>query len=419
VSKESIAVLRGFVFGEMLSQVLNAITGLLLVRWLTVEQFAQYSLTNAFQTTAQQFVEFGLGGSLVALVGQQISDKRRMGRLIAAGTNIRRRMLLVVGAICVFAFPYWFVQKGWPLGSGLLLTVAVLGYLVASGLVTYYSPPLTIHRQMPVIYRIKLLSDAARLACLAAAHAANVLFVPVAALLNVVVLWMNGIQLKRAAAPYHEAPVGHVLEEEGEIRRFIRPIMPGVVFAAMQGQLALFLAAWFGQTTTIAEVGALSRLGIILGFFGAANSMLIAPYIARQPAKNLLAHYMPVIAGALTISLALYFAAWVLPDLFLRVLGPNYSGSHGALLAMVSATAINYLNSVFWTLNAARKWVYWWMPVISIPGTLVVQAFGLWVFDVSTAVGVFQVMLVTAVFTLFTRCLVTVRGFVVESRVER
>jgi len=391
--------------------VLNALTGLLLVRWLSVEQFAQYSLTNAFQTTAQQFVEFGLGGSLVALVGQQISDKRRMGRLIAAGTNIRRRMLVVVGTICAFVFPYWFVQKGWPLGSGLLLTVAVLGYLVASGLVTYYLPPLTIHREMPVIYRIKLVSATVRLACYAAAHLANVLLAPMAALLNAAVLWMSGIQLKRAAAPYHEVPTGRALEEEHEILRYIRPIMPGVVFAAIQDQLALFLAAWFGQTTTIAEVGALSRLGVILGFFGAANGMIIAPFVARLSVQALFPRYMLIIMGASGIAIALCFAAWWVPDLFLKVLGPNYAGSHAALLFMVGSTAILYLNSVLWTMNAARKWIYWWMPVISIPGTIVFQVAGVWLFDVSTAVGVFQTMLLGSIYSLLTRIVVSVYGF--------
>jgi O-antigen/teichoic acid export membrane protein len=57
-----LAALKGFVLGEACLQLLNAVTGLLLVRWMSVEQYAQYALANAFQSGAQQFVKFGLVG---------------------------------------------------------------------------------------------------------------------------------------------------------------------------------------------------------------------------------------------------------------------------------------------------------------------------------------------------------------------
>ncbi len=406
-----IAALQGFVFGEACLQLLNAATGLLLVRCMTVEQFAQYALANAFQLTAQQFVEFGLGGSLVALVGQQVSDRQRMGRLIAAGTNIRRRMLTIVGAVSAVVFPFWFIQKGWPLGSGLVLTVAVLGYLVFSGLVTYYTPPLAIRQQTSTIYRFKLASALIRLAAFVLAYMVNVLIAPLAALLNVGAVWFSGAQLKKASAPYLEVPSGSVRAEEREILAYIRPIMPGVVFAAIQGQLAIFIAAWFGQTATIAEVGALSRLGLVFGFFSAANGMLIAPFIARQSNRTLYPRYMVIAAGASGIAVALYLAAWSFPRLFLSILGPEYSGSKEALLLMVVNAALSYVNSVLWAMSAARKWVFWWMPVMSISGTLAFQAAGLWIFDVSTAVGVFQMMLLGSAYVLLTRLVVAVYGF--------
>lgn len=94
IQEKWLRILKGFLVGEVCLQVINAVTGLLLVRWMSVEQFAQYSVANAFQSGAQQFVEFGLGGALVALVGKDVSDCRRMGRLVDAGCHICRKTLL-------------------------------------------------------------------------------------------------------------------------------------------------------------------------------------------------------------------------------------------------------------------------------------------------------------------------------------
>jgi O-antigen/teichoic acid export membrane protein len=414
-----LAALKGFVLGEACLQLLNAVTGLLLVRWMTVEQYAQYALANAFQAGAQQFVEFGLGGAFVALVGKNIHDKRRMGRLVAAGTAIRRRMVWVVGSVSAIAFPLWFAAKGWPLATGLLLAVAIVAYLAVSGLQTYYRPPLTIHREMRTLYGITVVCAAARLLSIGLAHLGQILSAPVAAFLNVAALSLTGSRLKKASARHLEKPAEPVEAERRELLAYIRPILPGVVFAALQGQLAVLVAGAFGQTATIAEVGALARLSLLLAFFSAANGVLVAPFIARQDARRLPSLYLAISSGAVALAALLFAAAWIAPGLFLAILGPNYSDAGPALSFMVANTAIGYLNGVLWSMNSSRKWVFSWMPMVSIPGTLALQALGIWIFDVSTAAGVFQMLLLGSAYTLFNRLLVAARGFSLEAPARR
>lgn len=414
-----ITALKGFVLGEACFQLIHAVTGLLLVRWMSIEQYAQYALANAFQSGAQQFVEFGLGGALVALVGKNIHDKSRMGRLVAAGTRIRRRMVWIVGLLTAIAFPLWFAAKGWPLATGLLLAAAIVAYLAVSGLQTYYRPPLTIHREMRTLYGITVASASARLLALGLAHFGQILSAPVAAFLNVVALSLSGVRLKKASARHLEIPAEPVEAERRELLAYIRPIIPGVVFAALQGQLAVLVAGAFGQTSTIAEVGALARLSLLLAFFSAANGVLVAPFIARQEARRLPSLYLAISCGAVLLAAMLFAAAWIAPGLFLAILGPNYSDAGPALSFMVANTALGYLNGVLWSMNSARKWVFPWMPMVSIPGTLALQALGIWIFDVSTAAGVFQMLLLGSAYTLLNRLLVAGRGFVLESSARR
>lgn len=416
IQEKWLRILKGFLVGEACLQVINAVTGLLLVRWMSVEQFAQYSMANAFQSGAQQFVEFGLGGALVALVGKDVSDRRRMGRLVAAGCHIRRKTLLIVGSISAIVFPVWFASKGWSLWTGLVLSVAIFAYLVVSGLQTYYRPPLAIHGELRQVYRITLISQLARLAAFALAHVVHTITAPLAIFFNFAATWFTGIQFKSVAHRHLEMPEGSAPAESREILAYIRPIMPGIAFAAIQSQLAVFVAAAFGQTQTIAEVGALGRLAILLGFFSAANGMLIAPFIARQDHARLFPRYCLVAIFAILVAASIFSAAWAFPSLFLAILGFTYADSAPALLPMVAGASIGYLNEVLWTMNSARKWVFWWMPVVSIPGTLAVQVLGIWLFDVSTAAGVFLMILMGSAFVLLTRLNVALWGFWLDAK---
>jgi hypothetical protein len=42
---------------------------------------------------------------------------------------------------------------------------------------------------------------------------------------------------------------------------YLSPIIPGIIFTAVQGQISVLLITLFGQTKSIAEVAALGRLG--------------------------------------------------------------------------------------------------------------------------------------------------------------
>ena len=406
-----IAALQAFLVGQSLLQVLNAVTGLLLVRWMPVEAYAQYTLANAFQVGAQQFVEFGLGGALVALVGSDTTNRERLGRLVAAGMGLRRKMVWIVGTVAVIVFPVWFASKGWPLGTGLFLTLTILGYIVASGLQVYYSPPLAIHRELGAIYRISIASSAARLAANAATHFAGLLSAPAVSFLNLATYAASGWRLKKASRRHLVPPSGPVESERRELLDYARPILPGVVFAAFQNQVSVFVAALFGAGETIAEVGALGRLALILSLLSAANGQLIAPFIARQPRSLLQGRYLLVVALATFAALGIFGAVWLFPGFFLSLLGPNYSDVGSALLLMVAGSSIGYLNGVLWTLNSSRKWIFSWMPWVSIPGTLAIQAACVMHFDMSTSEGVFAMGLIVSVFILLTRVLVAIRGF--------
>ena len=74
-----------FLLGQGTLQLIQIITGFMLFRWLSIEEYGQYSMAFAFQTMAYVLVEFGFSGTIVALVGSRIHEKKVIGGYIKAG----------------------------------------------------------------------------------------------------------------------------------------------------------------------------------------------------------------------------------------------------------------------------------------------------------------------------------------------
>src|SRR5262245_18549070 len=52
-----------------------------------------------------------------------------------------------------------------------------------------------------------------------------------------------------------------------KVLRYMLPTLPAAAYFAVQGPLVVWLSATFGGARNIAEVGALGRLGLVVGLF--------------------------------------------------------------------------------------------------------------------------------------------------------
>ena len=109
------------------------------------------------------------------------------------------------------------------------------------------------------------------------------------------------------------------------IVRLALPNVPQAVFYALQGQLALFLITYLGHTKGVASVGALARLGQLFAIFLQMNPLLTEPYFARLPKELLRKRYAIALLVAAVVCSFVAFVASAFPQLFLWLLGPQYS----------------------------------------------------------------------------------------------
>lgn len=405
-----VRLIGSFILGQGTVQFVQLLTGFLLLRWLTVEQYAQYSVAFAFQSTAQILVELGFSASIIALVGSRVNNKEILGGYIRAGKFFRNRLFAVVGALCLIGFPIVTAHHQWSYYVTFLLLLAIISNLYLSGNNAFYSTPLIIHQKLREFYRIQLKSGLARLTFLGIFSFFSFLNAWLAAMAASALVWYNGRTYKSRSQEFVEEPEISTASTKKEMLRYVKPVMPGIIYSAFSSQIAIFIISIFGNTQNIAEVGALGRVGQIFLILNAASSVLVVPYLARQPGENLERKYLLIIAGATVIAAVITLIAFVFPEPFLWIMGDKYFHLDREIGLLVLNSAIIFLNVVMWDMNCSRKWLWNWIPIISISSNILVQILLIFKMDLDTTYNVLIYSLVLSVFNLSNKILVAVIG---------
>lgn len=386
-----------FLVGQTAAQLLQAITGLVLLRWLSVPAYAQYSVTTAIDSTLRLFVDLGASSSIVPIVSPVASDKGRAGGYVKAVLNFRARTYLLLVVPTVLAFFVVSRIQNWNawLTAGLCVTTLISVWF--NGLISVHGQLLSVHRRLKPYYHISAAAGTLRLAVLAILKFIAALNALAAAAVNALVTCFTVGLLRNQSRGLIELPIKPEPAQAAELRAFLKPVIPLALYIAAQGQITLFLVTVFGKSDDIAALGALSRLAQLFTLLTAAQSMLIAPIIASSTLGSLHRRYGLVAVTSGAIAGALIVFAFLLPGPFLWLLGGHYSHLHRELGWTVVASSIGYLGQVIYSLNIARKWVYTQLAFAGILLQFVSQLIAVLVLDLSQVIhAVYMNVLVAA-----------------------
>lgn len=390
----------GFAIGQTTTQFLNLLAGFVLLRWLAKEDYAQFSFAFGFQAMLGMLLDLGAAGAITALVGTRASEPAIVGGYVAAAKAMRLRLacfVIPVGAACFFLAG---AKHGWPHLTVVLLFGAVVAAVFAQSNASIHATPLLMHRRLGAWYRTGSIAAAARLLVFAGLHAIGALSGWLTAWVNTVATGMTAIFYRRSGAVHSVEPRAASLEMRREMRRYLSPLIPGVVFTAFQSQITVFLITLFGRTENIAEVAALGRVGQVFALLAAFNGVILLPHMAALPRERVFRRYALVLAAAAAIAGSICLLGWIWPDPLLWLLGGNYAHLGYELRLLLLASSLHYVAGVMWTIHSARKWIFWWGSVLYIVLTLVVQLALVTTLDLSTTAGAMDFAVWSAVVPL-------------------
>ncbi len=167
---------------------------------------------------------------------------------------------------------------------------------------------------------------------------------------------------------YVQAPIANVGisldEDKRRLWAFVTPLILSAVYFTVQGQLSILLTTLLAPSNSVAEVGALSRLGQIIAAFNMFNGFLFQPMFARIDSRAAFIRVtITTYAVISAIALLLMASAMMYPQLWLLLLGRRYTQlDNEVVLALAGPILTYYVNFTFVILSARAftkgQWTY-------------------------------------------------------------
>jgi O-antigen/teichoic acid export membrane protein len=409
--------LSSFFSLELMIRLLGLATALLVVRYMPKEEYAFYALANNFQDSLSSFCAMGVGAGLLAIGGSVVGDRRRMGEVAAAASKQRFMLLLLGGPLAIGIFGFLLLKNGCPLWqTALLLLLAVLMLSQAIG-VQIADFSFALARQYNVQQVAEAGSNAIRLLLIGVLLVGGWLY---AAPTQVVGLIAGGIMLWFFSIPRAKAHVEFGVEAPPEVqsrfRRMMWHAMPATLNAIFQGQIAMWLVALLGNSTTIADLGALTRLGLLLSIPSAFIAKVLTPRLAaeKNPQKLLKFWIASVILG-ICGGLAFYIMVILFQRPLLALLGSQYANLSEYMGLYAGYLGYIFASSTAFAIIQARGWLknFWLMPVCVI----VFQAASLLFLHVNDIAGVIMFRWVGDIGGAIVLLWLTIAGFRGKNRI--
>jgi len=390
----------------------NMLYGLLCVRLLPVPEYAKFAVLFGFMGTLTILLDAATMSTLAPLVGEEIGNLPLIADYIASARQIALRMFLVVGPAAGICFLFLVRKQHWGAVTNSEMVIVLLIIAWFARVSSSYGSVLLLRRDRNQYYRAQIIGSLGSLSLLIILALCHALTIYAAIGLNMLQIIFIAVSYFRRARQLLGIKGQPNPKFEKAIIRLAMPNIPGTIFYAIQGQVTLLLITLFGHSSSsIADVGALNRLGQIFSIFVQMNPILVEPFFARLPVHRLKKAYLAAIAITVALLACFSAAAFRFPEIFLWILGPHYSQLRVEVGLVILATSINFLAGFLFIIHTSRRFVFWWSNLLNILIILLVQAGFLWKSDLSTVQNVLKMTIGTALSSLLVNSATGAYGF--------
>lgn len=319
--------LAKFLLGQGLVQIISFAGSFALLRWMSVEDYAVFTLTWSIQAMMMAFGDLGVGGAIVPLVGATGHEPERLGNYVAAGRQLRRILFPFVALGGAAAF--WILGGQHGIDYTLIFILFILAAIAVwvNAATLFYSAPLILRQQIGYLQILQNTIAAMRVGCYAIAHFLGFVNAALPLLTN---SFLQLIQLRVIKQKTHshikEPPASspEAVKARQHMVKFLAPQLPILIFNTFQGQITVLLVSIIGSTTALAEIGAISRLNVVFASLAGFQGLFVIPYFSRIDSNLATRRVLQSLFAASTLLALLVFVGFSFPKPFVWVLGKNY-----------------------------------------------------------------------------------------------
>lgn len=379
-------IIGGFSALQGIVLLVNAVTGFLLVRTLDKQEYAWFTIVNSLLATISILTDSGLTSAMSSVGGRVYNDRERFAELMALTRRFRLIFMTIATGI-MLPVGIWMLRLNHaaPWNSALLLLAVVVSAIPAAEAAVLTAAN-RLHSRLRQIVQADSVMSLSRLTLVSAGAALGGIGAVAASMITAFSQWLQLLVLRRQT--HDLATVPH--EATGAYREpmlgVVKHMLPMCIFQCVQGQITTWVLSLFANPATVADVGALSRLGIIITFLFLPLQNIVLPMIARAAdpvrVRRLCALTLGSSLGMSGVIVGLGIAC---ANPILWLLGPKYTHLHPELACYLIQIAMGFLSHAAMGIAMTRGWVR--LGWLHIPLTIAAQIVGAQWLDLSKATG--------------------------------
>lgn len=387
-----LTLVASFASLSILGRVVQMLGAFLVVRHLAKTEYAWYSLANNLVGALGMFTVTGISTGLMPLAGEAAGDRLRMGTVLASASRFRRGLLILGSLAGIPIFAYTLLHSDCsPLATSILVVAAMVS--VATAIASQMmATPLSLAGRYNVPQWETLMNSVLRLLLIFAviyagmANAVWIMVITVLAPLPTTFGWLLPKAREHAAFDQPaDASIGKRLQ-----KHFIVGL-PSSLTYLFEAQVAAFIVGWMGNIDKVADLGAISRVALILQVPIAIATGILQPRMsAERDQQKLWKIWVTCSLLSLVIGVAIVAGGWLLRHPLLFLLGPEYSSLEAELVLYLGFQAFSFFVTVSGMPIQSKGWVrHSWARPLVVFGS---QALAALVLDLSTVSGAVGLM---------------------------
>lgn len=372
---------------QIIVQTVGFASGILIIRLLSVHEYALYTLCNTMLGTMVLLSDSGISTGVMSLGGEVWQDKGKLGTVLATGLDLRRKFAVVSLLVSMPILLYLLYRNGASWAMAGLITIAMIPAFYASLSDSLLEIVPKLHQNIFPLQRNQVEVGVGRLLL-----SAIIVFLFPWAYLAVLAVGiprvLGNIRLRKIVYGIVEKDIESDSEVKSKILEIVKKSLPSVVFYSFSGQINIWLISYFGTTTSLAQIGALGRVLMLLSLISVIFNLLIVPRFARIKNKYspLMGFYSKIIILVFFIAFVIVVLTYFMAEYFLYILGHKYYGLETELILVMIGGCINMLMASGLSLYLSKGWVMKYY--ISIGLDILPLIIGCFLFDITSLSGV-------------------------------
>lgn len=345
----------GFVSSQGFIRLIDFFTAILILRFLSIPEYALYIIASNLLGVGSICSDLSLSQALLSVGAKYHDDHKSLSSLFVTAMKYRR--ILYFASIMVLVILAFIMTRGhnWSVLNILLSVLFVLISAWFQQKVSMLTSVLYIYHDSKGIFQFRMSSSLVRILltvflCKLFPYAYIALFI------NLVGIVLHNFVVSSICKKYINYAADSSIAIGQKLKDFVAPLIPSNFYYLLQGQIAIFLLTIFGQTTSIAQVGALGRLGQVIGLLEELNPAYVLPYFAKlKDKKDLIKKAIFILFVQLTFALIILLTTIIFPNFYLFVLGKNYYDLSGLLPFAILGPLVCFVGNTCYSLLLSQS----------------------------------------------------------------